>query len=139
MRSKYKIRNTGLDILDILQYLAKGSSPEQIITRHPDLKPADIINVAQQAYNIVSRQIMLENYYKLSEHVESAAQKKHASIITPGDQNPLQWTENEQAELTKLITNNARLKEIAKIFKRSKLAVKIQLEKMGIKTKEDNQ
>lgn len=136
MRTVYKISDTKFDLLDILEFLAKGYSAERIVSEHPELTLTDIQKAARLAHTLVGRYMIIESYNKLIDRSEKARQNELAPIRYSIKNNPLQWSEDELIELQKLIKNNARLKEMARIFKRSKLALKMQIEKMGLITKE---
>lgn len=138
MESKYKIRDTGIDILEVLKLLAKGLSPNQIITQLTTLTHKDIMDVAQQAHNIVARHLIRENYQHLIANFDSSLTKLNQTFNDTINDNTLKWQKEELDELKKLCQNNAELKEIARIFKRSELAVKIQLDHMGLSKKEKN-
>lgn len=137
MNRKYQIGNSGLNILDILKYLSNGLTPDQIVIKHPELCLNDITAMIRLAHKIVTRHILLESFRQQSDYESSVAHDK-PSLISNNYNNLSDWTEHELIELENLLNNHAYIKELAKIFNRSTLAVKIQMNKMGLKTKEEN-
>lgn len=129
------LRDTEITVLQVLEMIAEGLDTRQIISRRPQLTPADIQASALLACQIFKEHVTSDNYIEISQKIILSARNGKLINITkirkehPRAYEP--WGENEDSQLLELHKRETRLDEIARIHKRNIGAVKSRLEKLG--------
>ena len=129
------LRDTEITVLQVLEMIAEGLDTRQIISRRPQLTPADIQASALLACQIFKEHVTSDNYIEISQKIIlSARNGKLINITKIRKEHPRAyelWGENEDSQLLELHKCETRLDEIARIHKRNIGAVKRRLEKLG--------
>ena len=115
MRSWLHVRDTGVNILEILELVSKGCSCREIHKRFPDLSQRDLARAAAAILDHMMTHVPADILFGVT---------ASSAIIQPAclhDDTP--WTSDEDEELRRLIRYRFERSSIARLLRRSEQAV----------------
>ncbi|UCE25209.1 MAG: DUF433 domain-containing protein [Candidatus Zixiibacteriota bacterium] len=122
MESWLRIRNTGVNILEILELVSKGCSCPEIQERYPNLSHRDLARAAAVVLDHVVSHISVDILFGATVNPSSARP------VCLHDDTP--WTDDEDEELRRLVRYRFDQRAIARLLRRSERAVTARLEQI---------
>ena len=103
----------------VLEMIAEGHTYEQVLAAYPDLSYLDIFTAAREALQIAGQSG--SNYAERLVKIRQASPRAYEK-----------WTDEEDANLTKLFRSGNLVKAIAAQFQRQPSAIRSRLTKLGL-------
>ena len=136
MEKSIVIRDTGVDVIDILKLMSQGYSYYQILMNHPALTLGDIMLSAKVAQELIENLIVTKGVIRVEGAIEvvCSSSKRHTSF-QQRERLPRAcqaWSTAEDREMVQQYRNGLSLTEIARLHGRGKGAIRTRLRKLGV-------
>jgi hypothetical protein len=135
MELSIRIRDTGVRATQILELLAAGNSPEQIVRQIPKVTLSDILGVLQLAHDILANHVSPDDEITLTSSIILRAMSGRVIDVSKvREAYPRayeKWSPAEDTELVNLFKNRTHIEDIATRLKRQPGAVTARLIKLG--------
>ena len=136
MEQSIQIRDTEIELTDVLRLIGEGHSYEQILGTLPQLNMGDIMAAAKFAADIISSCVTAPGIISIDHSVEfrlmgnrmvnvTEIRKEFPKAFAP-------WSANEDNQLAALFRRGEQLERIAEIHQRKPGAIRARLEKLGL-------
>ncbi|UCC43717.1 MAG: DUF433 domain-containing protein [Candidatus Zixiibacteriota bacterium] len=136
MEQSVHIRDTEIEVTELLLMIGEGHSYEQILAAHPGLNMGDIMAAARFAADIINSCVTAPGIIRVDHSVEfrlmgnrmvnvTEIRKEFPKAFAP-------WTANEDNQLVGLFKKGEKLERIAEIHQRKPGAIRARLEKLGL-------
>lgn len=136
MKQSIRIRDTGIRVTDVLDLLAEGNTPEQIVKRRPKLTLTDVLAAAAFARDIVTNYITAEDEISIDGFITVHAKSSRIVDVTKvREEYPRayeKWRPAEDTELTALFHKRMGIEEMSKRLKRQPGAINARLLRLGL-------
>lgn len=135
MEHSIRIRDTGVRATRILELLATGNSPDQIVRQIPKITVTDILGVLQLCHDILANHVSPEDEITISASILLRAMSGRVIDVSKvREAYPRayeKWGPAEDTELVNLFKNRTRIEDISTRLKRQPGAITARLMKLG--------
>jgi hypothetical protein len=117
-------KNTGVDIVDILDKLGQGATIDQIQKKYPNLSKEDILQALQLALKYIKQKVIFDKYLNITKENQLPVQNLKSDKVNHTNLSNSVWTDDISIELTNLLKIGAQPNEIARILRISEKIIK---------------
>ncbi len=136
MRISITIRDTGVQVIEILRLISQGYSYQQILDKHSRLVMGDIFSAVRLALDIIEQYVTPDGAITLDHEITIRANGgKLVNLSKLREEYPRAyepWGEDEDKRLTDMFKQGTRTTEIARILERQPGAVISRLKMRGL-------
>jgi len=137
MKTTVKIRDTGITVPYVLGLIAEGYSYDRILTASPALTMGDIMASADLARQVVEQLEDEHDNIEIHHSIKFVfSQGKFVSLEKLRKKYPRAyqpWTVRDDNQLAEMFKKGARINDIAGQLQRQPGAIRVRLEKLGLK------
>jgi uncharacterized protein (DUF433 family) len=136
MEQPITIRDTEVNLTDVLKLIAQGYTYDQILAKHPKLILGDIMATADFARQVLEQFTTTQGTITVEHTVTLVAKGGKVTSIEeirkeyPNAFKP--WSRNEETQLIELYKRGEKIEKIAEIHQRGRGAVRSRLIQLGL-------
>jgi uncharacterized protein (DUF433 family) len=137
-KASVKIRDTGIEIGQVLRMISEGYSYDQILQARPGLTMGDIMASAELARQVIEQVQNEQGQVAVNHAIKFVfTGGKFASLDKVREKHPrafAPWTTREDNELAEMFKRGGKIEEIARRHRRRPGAIRARLQKLGLIT-----